>query len=115
MDRREREEGFVGCTLTKTLLVEHPDKREKMKYGRYPTLLDTWVGWRVVAVLLEEQCTQNLLIPKTVGPFLITEKGRPPQIWYDDVDYRRRTNAVYFVILKRSEECAIRIAHGSLN
>lgn len=43
-DKRERKEGVWRFTSTKTLLVEHMEKPDNIKYVCYRALLDTWVG-----------------------------------------------------------------------
>lgn len=64
----------------KTVVIEHVVKLEIMKYGLYREILNIWVGWIAAVIYLDKPYALNLLISKTAGRPVITEKSCPPQM-----------------------------------
>lgn len=75
-----------------------------MIFRRYPSLLDTWVGWIAVAIRLKEPYAGHLTISKTVERNQIAGNNCPLQRAQNDFDFRLEKNPGYLVIGNRSEK-----------
>lgn len=59
--------------------------------------MDTCVRWIAAAMHLEGSYAKKLLIPRTGGRFLTTEKDYPLQTGHKNFDYHRGESAVFRV------------------
>lgn len=94
-DRKKWEGRVAGYRLAKSLLTDHMNKPENMKYGCYVALLDTCVEWIATAMRLEKPYTQKLLMNKPGGRFLITTKDYQAQTGHSDFEHRREKSGMF--------------------
>lgn len=95
---------------TKTYLVKYREMPEILNYVCFRALLNMRVEFTAAVTRPEETYSDQLLISKTGGQFLITGKFCPPQTGHNVLEHRQGKNSWYFFIVRGFEECTIWVA-----